>query len=500
MSDTSEDTSVSFLEADGEGDATMATPEDQTKKLESGFADVRKQVEEEERLKEMSQLRRLRGMRQARLTRRYGTIEAKIKKEEGMSKDEADQHRSKLREYWKEFQEAHETIVAAIEDEKVVEDEEKKYDNQEAIFDRCMAFLGKILAGEQTAEDKTMSQLSRAMESLEGVGRQKLPELQLPHFDGKDITAFHSFFQKFTSIVDNRKDITAAAKMTYLKSALREPAANCVVTLLDDSRGYEEAKRILQKRYGQKAPIKSLLVRKLIENQMETKTTADQRKLYDFLVNTSNKLEQLGIQIDSQVAADLLVPITEVKLPQWVQTKWEMEKNRKRRLHEESTDAADEEYTPTLQQLFEFFDDEITAKERVEFAKPPPKPENKKGEEKQKGSATSLIQKGQNKQQQQQQKQPQQQQQQQQQQMPQQPAVEKPCAYCNGLHGAAHNCELLQSLDVEGRWGMVTAKKGCFICMQPGHQTQKCFKKKDLKCDLAGCKGMHHKMLHKDKE
>lgn len=57
-------------------------------------------------------------------------------------------------------------------------------------------------------------------------------------------------------------------------------------------------------------------------------------------------------------------------------------------------------------------------------------------------------------------------------------------------------CQDFKKLDVDARWKYVTENNLCFSCLKPGHITFRCRKKK--KCNVNGCKRIHHTFLHKE--
>ncbi|GFO27533.1 Zinc knuckle protein [Plakobranchus ocellatus] len=76
-----------------------------------------------------------------------------------------------------------------------------------------------------------------------------LPRLQLPKFGG-DILEFQEFWDQFTAIIDNREDISAVNKLSYLQSLLLGNARSSLQGLALTEVNYDIAKEILLLRFG----------------------------------------------------------------------------------------------------------------------------------------------------------------------------------------------------------------------------------------------------------
>ena len=318
-------------------------------------------------------------------------------------------------------------------------------------------------------------------------------------FDGTDITAFVSFWSKFKTMVDNRKDLDPSTKMTYLKDTLKGQAQSSITSLMDDEAGYTQAKKMLLARYGQKVPVHYFLVRKLVGKVTDDKkSTVDLRGVYNDFNNTCNTLGQLGVNLGSTEVADILVPILEVKIPNFLLQKWEETKEAKREAIVADADDLENiaEYRPSLEEFLTFFDKHIRTRERTDETKPQQAKDNKggksNGEKKDnKSSAAALVQQGQAGKGQSGNANPQQGQGS----AAQTPAKKKSCPYCAGEHDG-YQCPTIIAKTPDERWEMVTAKKACFTCLNRYQSTVKCHKKNQLRCDVDGCKGTHNRLLH----
>ena len=213
-------------------------------------------------------LRKRRGVKQARLTRTINKTHEEVTK--GLTRIELEVMGKRLEDCWIDYKEAHEELMGNVPD-GMVEAEEINFEEKADEKDTAAAILAELVDDLTRKADKEISQLSKAMEALEGVGKQNLPEIKLPTFDAADLTRYPSFWSMFKTMVDGRKDIDASIKMTYLKDALKGAAASAIVSLPDNEQGYNQAKRVLASRFGQKSPVEGMLVRQLVETQ--TKST-----------------------------------------------------------------------------------------------------------------------------------------------------------------------------------------------------------------------------------
>jgi hypothetical protein len=85
-------------------------------------------------------------------------------------------------------------------------------------------------------------------------GRQqniKLPKLDLPKFSG-DVMKFMTFWQQFTACVDEQEDIPTVTKFNYLVGLLKGDAKAVLEGLPITAENYEQAKNIVNKRFGRK--------------------------------------------------------------------------------------------------------------------------------------------------------------------------------------------------------------------------------------------------------
>ncbi|XP_012151893.1 uncharacterized protein LOC105663982 [Megachile rotundata] len=82
----------------------------------------------------------------------------------------------------------------------------------------------------------------------------KLPEMRLPTFDG-NIENWSSFFDSFSSMIDQNCDLTPVQKLQYLRSTLAGRAAACIQCLSTTDANYADAIELLKEKYDCKRKI-----------------------------------------------------------------------------------------------------------------------------------------------------------------------------------------------------------------------------------------------------
>ena len=65
-----------------------------------------------------------------------------------------------------------------------------------------------------------------------------------------DPLTWTTFIETFTAAVDSQHSLTAIEKFTYLKGQLEGTAADCIQGFSLTSKNYEEAKQLLEERFG----------------------------------------------------------------------------------------------------------------------------------------------------------------------------------------------------------------------------------------------------------
>jgi len=149
-----------------------------------------------------------------------------------------------------------------------------------------------------------------------------LPKLELPTFAGdyRQWTSFHDLFK--TTIHDNQK-LSGAQKLQYLKSSLRDDAAKLVQSFQVTDSNYEEAWKVLNKRYqNTREIVHSHLHRLFTQSSLTNESSRKLRELIDTTSECIRSLEMLGQPV--QTWDSILVYLVTSKLDGETRKQWEM--------------------------------------------------------------------------------------------------------------------------------------------------------------------------------
>ncbi|XP_071634388.1 uncharacterized protein [Temnothorax longispinosus] len=166
--------------------------------------------------------------------------------------------------------------------------------------------------------------------------RIKLPEAPLPTFDGK-YENWLTFKNAFRNLIDLQSDLSDVDKLYYLKSALKDEAANKIRIFAIDGINYARAWELLELAYEEKKILISRHLSLLLNlPTLDKETTNGLSKLADDTQQHLASLSALGVN----VGPEIIVHILENKLPKVTLDKWEI--------------TLDRETFPSLEQLYEF--------------------------------------------------------------------------------------------------------------------------------------------------
>ena len=154
----------------------------------------------------------------------------------------------------------------------------------------------------------------------------KLPKFDLPTFSG-DTLKFNAYWDQFKCAVHDNNDLSAAQKFSYLRASLKGAALQTIDGFETTATNYKPAIDVILHRFGRKKIIVAHLVKSIVKFEMKDKTTATSlRQLHDTLQNRIRALEGLGFKPeDNQDVQMILIPLLEMKLPQSLAEKWELE-------------------------------------------------------------------------------------------------------------------------------------------------------------------------------
>ena len=142
--------------------------------------------------------------------------------------------------------------------------------------------------------------------------RSKLPDLNLPTFDG-NITEWFGFWERFQSQVGNSPDLPNTAKLTYLVGQLRGEALDTVKGIMPSELNYGVLEETLKENFGLPRRIIRAHIMNLLKIPKPTPFAASIRQFYNSVMGDIRSLEALNVNIAA--FAPFIIPIIEEKLP-----------------------------------------------------------------------------------------------------------------------------------------------------------------------------------------
>lgn len=279
--------------------------------------------------------------------------------------------------------------------------------------------------------------------------RIKLPEATLPTFDGK-YENWLSFKNTFRNMIGSQTDLSDVDKLHYLKSALKDEAANKIRIFEIDGINYSNAWNLLERSYEVKRVLISRHLSLILNTPvLDRETTSGLSKLTDETQQHVASLSALGVSVGSE----MIVYILEGKLPKVTLGKWEA--------------SLERDEFPQIDQMYEFLYKTAVCVSRRESSRMMNK---EKGKE--------------------------------------EPPVKKKCYYTNQtfLLNSPHNCivckikrhplylcDQFKQLTVPKRIETVKNAKLCYNCLR-SHRDNPC---KFSNCTI--CHKQHNTLLHYNK-
>ncbi|XP_072398150.1 uncharacterized protein [Diabrotica undecimpunctata] len=153
----------------------------------------------------------------------------------------------------------------------------------------------------------------------------KLPELKIPFFSG-EISEWPSFFDVFTKLITNDKQLSNAQKLIYLKSVLRNEPLKLIDNLEIIDSNVEIAIQNLCNRFENKYLIVNSHLNSLLNAPLITKPNA--HALRDFLTQIKSHLAALeNLNISNQLTDLILINLFTQKLDYNTKKSFETERN-----------------------------------------------------------------------------------------------------------------------------------------------------------------------------
>lgn len=279
----------------------------------------------------------------------------------------------------------------------------------------------------------------------------KLPVIHIPPFSG-EYSQWKSFRDLFLNAIGDRRDLSGAQKLHYLKSFVTGEAAQLVRAYSVTDGNYRVAWGVLDGRYDNKRLLMNAYMKRLFDQPTVAHESATSlRELMDTTTECAQSLAALDLPVEQWDA--VLVYIVVQRLDSDTHKQWEI--------------SLTENDVPTYGQLMVFMERRCRSLEAYASVSPTAVAAVVGSNRRPASSRT------------------------------QRPAVHHAhanpfdaCAICSAAH-AVIKCPQFQSLTVPERRDMVKSRRLCFLCLKTGHISAAC---KQAPCTT--CAGKHNTMLH----
>ena len=330
-------------------------------------------------------------------------------------------------------------VLDEIQDEKKLDlffDEVTEVTNaNRGKFNKIHFFLDELEKKNAKPSLVTQNPIART-----SVLRSKLPDLQLPTFDGQ-ITEWNGFWERFQSQVCCLPDLPRSSKFTYLVGQLRGEALRTVQGIIPSEGNYSVLEATVKENFGQPRRIIRAHVSNILRLPKPTQSASNLRQFYNSLMGDLRSLE--GLKIDVSACAPFIIPIIEDKLPGKV-----------RGSIGDAGQGTKFDLTLFTDSLKEFIiREEQTQSSPLQIPQHPP---SRYDIYKQNTSTLSTT-------------------------------VQTRCQVCKGSHSSSQ-C----AMSADEKSATVIRLRLCLNCLHPGHRVSQC----TAKGWCSKCKGKHHSSIH----
>nr|XP_012215470.1 PREDICTED: uncharacterized protein LOC105667914 isoform X2 [Linepithema humile] len=252
--------------------------------------------------------------------------------EEGSQYD-ITERKQKLSDLWNQFDDIQSTIESLENADMSIADKEALTEQQQIqrmSFET--AYFGLMTKCELILEQFNTPR-AQNIENLQGTHtgnnsrdlRIRLPKINLPHFAGS-YEDWYTYQDTFEKLIHNNNDITEIEKFHYLRSSLREKAAEIIKSIETTTDNYQEAWDSLKERFDNKRWIVQKHLRAIFEAPAVNKENHTAlRELLDAILKHVRALRALKLPTDSWDA--LLIYIIVSKLDAATTKAWETSPN-----------------------------------------------------------------------------------------------------------------------------------------------------------------------------
>ena len=146
------------------------------------------------------------------------------------------------------------------------------------------------------------------------IQRVRLPKMEIKKFSGRP-QEWQEFWDSYKSAVHENEQLSDIDKFNYLKHFLEDAARKVISGLELTEANYEEAVKLLEKRFAKPEIIKNVHINGIIKAQsvFSEKNIGRLRELFDVVENHHRGLQAL--KIDESTYSSILVPVVMDKIP-----------------------------------------------------------------------------------------------------------------------------------------------------------------------------------------
>ncbi|CAH2084595.1 unnamed protein product [Euphydryas editha] len=363
-----------------------------------------------------------------------------------------------LEQLFKDFKDGHKEVVARAKGKKESYFTEGKYEIFEELYVQYKSSLREALQQflPSVTELPSPAVYNSANNNCSDI---KLPRIQLPTFEGR-YEEWPTFYDMFSSLIHNNKNISSVQKLHYLKSNLSGEALNLLSNFSTTDANYEEAWKQLVRRYNNKRYNCNAVMRTLFgTKKIQTESANAIRSLLDTTSTCLKSLENLGISTESSYANASVVYLVVSKLDTESVKQWEQQLNMK----------CDE--LPTWIQLRDYLEYRFRTLEMID-TNGNRAAQQSKSAAKSKSFHASLEKDKENK-----------------------SKSKQECPMCHEIH-YLNQCKRFNLMTPKQRQDFVQTSKLCFNCLSSTHAVVKC--RQSFSCKKCGRR--HHTMLHFERE
>ncbi|CAK9826222.1 hypothetical protein ANTRET_LOCUS7949 [Anthophora retusa] len=225
-------------------------------------------------------------------------------------------HLTSLHEIWERFD------AIQLELEEADESEEPRRFQIHGDYIAVVARANALIDGDHPSMHTRRNTTDSPAPTVSAPIAIKLPEMRLPTFDGK-IENWASYFESFSSMIDQNADLTPLHKLQYLRSTLTGKAAACIESLGMTDANYADAIELLKEKFDCKRRILLKHCEAIIGLPKLTRDTPEALgDLVDIIRQNLRSLKNLEVNISSWDC--MLVSIILTKISADTAWHWEL--------------------------------------------------------------------------------------------------------------------------------------------------------------------------------